>query len=229
MADLITWSGNGSISFFSKSNEIRGVKDFSIKTSVETEDKTQSSEKFAGKKNSGSYQITMTAVLNAALGVDVQALATMMTEAARRGDTGYFYTAGAKLFPSNFMATDATVSKIQMSGTGKWSYCEVAMTLKQCSKYDGISSSTGGGSGGNGASKTSATGTAKKETLNKKYKKEPLVTAMSTSKAIKIGVIQAVNTTNAAKQASKAATSAAPKKTGISGLKPSKIVNLFKR
>ena len=43
MADLITWSGNGGISFFIKSSEIRGVKDFSISASAETEDKTQSS------------------------------------------------------------------------------------------------------------------------------------------------------------------------------------------
>lgn len=141
MADLITWSGNGGISFFVNANEIRGIKDISISSSVETEDQTKSKEKYIKKKNTGSYQLTLTAVLNAALGVDVREVALKITEAARKGSTGYFYTVGSKLFPSKFMCTDAKISGFEMTGTGVWKYCEVSMTLKQCSKYGGGTSS----------------------------------------------------------------------------------------
>lgn len=137
MADLITWGGGGGISFFANGSEIRGVKDISIKVSAETKDKTQSSEKFTAKKNAGSYQISLTALLNAALGTDVRTVALQITEASRKGETGYFYTAGGKLFPSSFMAVDATISNITMTSNGVWKSCEVSWTLKQCSKYGG--------------------------------------------------------------------------------------------
>lgn len=142
MAALVKWSGYGGIQFYIKNTEFRGVKDFNISTSTETEDTTSGGEKFIKKKNSGSYQITMTAVLNAALGVDVQKLALQMAEAARRGEKGYFYTYGAKLFTSNFMATDAKINDIHMTPKGVWSECEVQWTLKQCSKYDGSTGSS---------------------------------------------------------------------------------------
>lgn len=159
MAELVKWSGGGGISFFIKRNEIRGVRDLNISTMVETEDTTNGGEKYTKKKNSGSYQISMTAVLNAALGVDVQGLAVTMAECARTGDTGYFYTSGAKLFPSNFMCVEAKIGNIQMTPTGKWSYCEVNWTLKQCSKYDGTTGSSNS-SGGSSTKKTVTTTTS---------------------------------------------------------------------
>lgn len=235
MADLITWSGNGGISFFIKSSEIRGVKDFSISASAETEDKTQSSEKFTKKKNSGSYQITMTAVLNAALGVDVQALALKMTEAARKGDAGYFYTANSKLFPSNFMATDAKVNNIQMTGSGKWSYCEVTLTLKQCSKFDG---STGGSSSkkksSSSGSKSKSTSTSsKKTTLGdtlKKVAKGVVDGVKSVVSKVKTAVSGVVSTISAAKKASNAAkTNLTTKKTNVVSSLVSKVKSLFKK
>lgn len=154
MTDLITWSGCTGATFFVKSNEIRGIKGLTISASAETKDTTSSGEKYVSKKNNGSYQITMTAVLSAPLGVNVQQVAMNLTEAARRGDAGYFYTANAKLFPSQFIATNATVNNITMTGNGTWTYCEVAMTLKQSGKFgDGSGSSGGGSSGGSSSSK----------------------------------------------------------------------------
>ena len=212
MAELVNWSGGGGIAFFIKNNEIRGMKDFNISASAETEDKTSGGEKFIKKKNSGSYQIGITAVLNASLGVDVQSLAIKMAECARTGATGYFYTAGAKLFPSNFMCTDAKISNVQMTSKGKWSYCEVAWTLKQCSKYDGTtgssSSSGGGGKRSSGGGKKSGTGFWDKV----KGTVQGVITGV---KSVVSGVL---GTINAAKKASASAYSnLTTKKTGTGG------------
>ena len=144
MSDIVKWSGHGGISFFVKPNEIRGVKDLSISAAAETKDSTKDGEKYVQKKNSGSYVIQLTAVLSAALKVDVKDIATAITEAARSGETGYFYTGNTKLFPSSFMATEAKISNIRMNGSGVWTYCEVTWTLKQCSKYGASSSSSSG-------------------------------------------------------------------------------------
>ena len=194
MADMITWSGRGGISFFIKNNEIRGVKDIGISASVETEDITQGGETFVKKKNCGSYEITLTAVLNAAMGVDVQAVALEMTEAARCGDTGYFYTAGAKLLPSNFMCTSAQVNNVQLTNTGIWKSCEVDWTLKQCSKFDGSYSS-----GSSGSTKQS---TAKKSTGTSKSKSEATGGGVNLGDALVSAVNGVIDWVNAAKKAS---------------------------
>lgn len=144
--EVIRWSGGGGISFFADSHEIRAFRDLNINVSTDTEDTTDSGEKLVKKKNSGGYSITLTATLSAALNVDVQETAMAMSEAARKGDTGYFYVNGAKLFPSLFMATDAKISNIAISA-GKWTLCEVAWTLKQCAKV-GDSSTAQQSSGG---------------------------------------------------------------------------------
>ena len=159
--DLVNWSGQKGVSFYLKSKEIRGVKDINISASLDTEDNEADSEKYTKKKNAGSYQITLTAVLNAALGVNVKEVAIAMTEAARQGKSGYFYMSTKKLFPSQFMATDAKITNLRLTRKGKWSYAEVEFTLKQCSKYDGTpgtsssssSSSSSGGGGGGGTTK----------------------------------------------------------------------------
>ena len=201
MAELVKWSGGGGLSFFIKNNEIRGVKDLNISASTETEDTTNGGEKYIKKKNSGSYQISMTAVLNAALGVDVQSLAVAMAECARTGATGYFYTAGAKLFPSNFMCVDAKIGNIQMTPAGKWSYCEVTWTLKQCSKYDGTTGSSSSSSGGSGGSTKKTTTTSTSSSILTKVK--TAVTNVVTN--VKNAVTGVINTISAAKAASEKA------------------------
>lgn len=131
--EIIKW---GDIAFFVNPTAIRGIRDISISVGSETEDETNSNEKYVKRKNANGYQVSMKAILDAFLGEDVQATALKLTEAARMGDTGYLYCAGAKLFPSKFMLTDATASNIQMAPNGKWTHCEVSLTLKQCSKYN---------------------------------------------------------------------------------------------
>lgn len=218
MADLITWAG---ISFYVKSNEIRGVKDISIKASAETEDKTQSSEKFTKKKNAGSYQISLTVVLNAALGVNVQQVATSITEAARVGTTGYFYTASGKLFPSNFMAVDATISNIRMNGAGVWTYCEVQWTLKQCSKYDGTTSGSSKKSSSSGKSSSKKSSSSSKKKTTKTSALDVVKKAASTVKSVVTSVVstvkKVVGTISSAKKASAKAYSNLTKKKTSSG------------
>ena len=227
MADQIMWSGRGGISFYIKSSEIRGVKDFSISASVETEDKTENSEKFIKKKNSGSYQISLTAVLDAALGVDAQGLAKEMSEAARCGDSGYFYTANAKLFPSKFMCTDAKINNIQMTAEGKWKRCEVAWTLKQCSKYAGEASSSGGS--GSGAKKSAGASTSKTTLGSLIGAVKGAVTGVQT--AVKSVISAATSTLSAAKQASNAAKAALTtrKATNILQSAIQKVKSIFKK
>ena len=135
--DIVKWSGGGGIAFFVKPKSVKGVKDINIKASVDTEDKENGGEKYTVKKNAGGLEITMTAVLNAMLGVNVESCAKAILEAARKGSSGYFYIAGKKLFTANFMMTDAEAQNVTLTGDGKWVSCEVTMTLKQCSKYDG--------------------------------------------------------------------------------------------
>ena len=230
MAELVKWSGGGGLSFFIKNNGIRGVKDLNISASAETEDTTNGGEKYIKKKNSGSYQISMTAVLNAALGVDVQSLAVAMAECARTGDTGYFYTAGAKLFPSNFMCVDAKIGNIQMTPTGKWSYCEVNWTLKQCSKYNGTTGSSSKSSGDGGSTKKTTTTSTDSSILTKV---KTAVTNAATN--VKNAVSGVINTISAAKAASeKAKANLTTKKTttvkatGGGGVKKVNMVNMLK-
>lgn len=201
MSDIVKWSGHGGISFFVKPNEIRGFKDLSISAAAETKDSTKDGEKYVQKKNSGSYVIQLTAVLSAALKVDVKDIATAITEAARGGETGYFYTGNTKLFPSSFMATEAKISNIRMNGSGVWTYCEVTWTLKQCSKY-GASSSSSSSSGKKKKNKStiaswfSAIGTGVK----------------TAAEAVKAAVKSTLNTTSDAKKQSAAILADANKK-----------------
>lgn len=140
--DIVKWSGGGGINFFVKPKKVMGVKDINIKASVDTEDKENGGEKYTVKKNKGGLEITMTAVLNAMLGVNVEGSAKAILQAARKGDTGYFYIAGKKLFTAKFMMTDANAKNVELTGDGRWVCCEVEMTLKQCSKYDGTTTSS---------------------------------------------------------------------------------------
>lgn len=160
--DIVTWSGNGGISFFVKPTKVQGVTEMNIEASANTEEKEENGEKFAKKKTNGAIQITIKAVLNAFLGADVQAVATKAIEAARKGDCGYFYSYGKKLYTCQFMMIEAKAQNILMSGTGKWVSCELNMTLKQATKAgggDGGGGGSGGGGGGGGKGKKTYTAT----------------------------------------------------------------------
>lgn len=141
MAEIVKWSGRGGIAFFVNSHEVRGIKNLSISASAETEEKTSGGQKFTKKKNSGSYQMSMTALFSEGLGTDAQAAAMQIAEAARCGDSGYLYCRSAKLIPARMMMVDAKINNVNMTPKGVWFSCEVAMTLKQCDKYGADSGS----------------------------------------------------------------------------------------
>lgn len=150
MAQIVAWND---ISFALGGKNINGVKDIEITGSCETED-TESGEKYVKRKNSKPYEIEMTAILDARLGVDVQSMAKKMTEAARCSTSGYFYAGSAKLFPCSFMMVEASIGEIEINPQGVWTHCEVKLKLEQSTPYSGqaASSSSGGGSSGGGSS-----------------------------------------------------------------------------
>lgn len=139
MADIIRW---GSERFYVKSSRIRGVKDLKITGSSETEKKSSGKNAVTKRKNAAPFSITMTAVFDARLNVDVKSAATKLLKKAQDGKTGYFYTGGKKLFKCAFMLTKAEAQNIQFTPAGGWLCCEVSMTLNQSSK-GGISGSSG--------------------------------------------------------------------------------------
>lgn len=150
--DIVSWGGNGGISFFVKPKKIQGISELSISAAANLEEKEEGDEKFARRKTNGAIQIATKAYLNAFLGANVQETVNKAIEAARKGSSGYFYSYGKKLFTNQFMMTEAKASNILLSGTGAWVSCELDMTLKQSSKCEGSQPPSGGsGSGGSGS------------------------------------------------------------------------------
>lgn len=145
--DLIRWSGAGGLSFFVKPDKIHAMKEITITASPETEDKENGDEKVTSLKKKGKIKVTMTGILMAALGADVENMAMHAIDAARKGETGYLYLAGKKMFTPSFMMTKADAKNIRFGVDGKWIQCELSMELSQCSKYDGATDTGGGGNG----------------------------------------------------------------------------------
>lgn len=143
---LIKWHD---VEFYANANEVRGLLDFTIGGSVETEDKEEGGTKYVRKKNSKGYESGLTAFFDRRLGIEsVKEESMKLVNYAANGQTGYLYARESKLVPSIMMLTSAKASKIIMSPNGTWISCQVTLTLKTCSKLDG----SGGGGGGGGGS-----------------------------------------------------------------------------
>lgn len=204
---IVKW---GEFAFKLGGTSMMGIEDIEIAASCETEDKETDDEKYAEKKNAKPYEVELKAILDAKLGIDVKKTAMKMTEAARKGQGGYLYTAGAKLMPCKFMAVSADVSEIEMNAQGKWLSCEVELKLTQCSKYNEktASSSSSGSSGGGSSSKSSSSGSYSKASVKTKT---PTTTSLNAPSIISAAnaAAQAAKSTSSAKTAS--STSAAIK------------------
>lgn len=134
-SSIVKWN---EVMFYANSSEVRGFDELSISGSVETEDKESGGTKFVKKKNSRGFEINLTAFFDKRLGIDdVKSEAMQLIQYAAKGETGYFYAKNKKLVKSSMMLTNAKAQKIIMTPKGKWISCEVAMTLKTCSKLDG--------------------------------------------------------------------------------------------
>lgn len=143
---LIKWHD---VEFYANAQEVRGLSDFSISGSVETEDKEAGGSKYVSKKNSKGYESSITAFFDKRLGIgSVKDEAMKLVNYAANGQTGYLYAQDSKLVPCIMMMTSGKASKILMTPSGSWISCEVALTLKMCSKLDGgADTPPSGGSG----------------------------------------------------------------------------------
>lgn len=149
MAEVGSWNGHA---FTVSPNLIRSFTGLTIRGSSETEDKTGDGQKYVARKNSNPAEVSLTAELSALTGCDVQNEALRFVDEARAGAQNYFYLTGKKLIPCQLMLTEASVSETQIAPGGKWISCKVKLTMKQCAKYDGTSSGSGGSSSASGAS-----------------------------------------------------------------------------
>lgn len=166
MAEIGSWNGH---SFTVSPTLIRGFTGLTIKGSSETEDKTSSSQKYVARKNSKPSEIALTVELNALTGCDVKNEALKFVDEARSGSKGYFYMGGTKLVACQLMLTEASVSETTIAPNGKWVNCKVKLTMKQCAKYDGTSSSSlSSASSSSSSSSSKKTSTKKTSTSTKK-------------------------------------------------------------
>ena len=149
MAEIGSWNGHA---FTVSPNLIRSFTGLTIRGSSETEDKTGDGQKYVARKNSNPAEVSLTAELSALTGCDVQNEALQFVDEARAGAQNYFYLSGKKLIPCQLMLTEASVSETQIAPGGKWISCKVKLTMKQCAKYDGTSSGSGGSSSASGSS-----------------------------------------------------------------------------
>ena len=154
MAEIGRFAGQ---KFEVKSGYVQGFTGLSIKGSSETEDKESGSEKYVSRKNGKPTEISLTVHLNALTGCkNVRDNAMWFVDHARAGAKDYFYIKNGKLVPCQVMLTEAQVKEIQMTRKGDWIMCDVQLTLKQCTKWDGTTG--GGGSSGGGSSGGSSGG-----------------------------------------------------------------------
>ena len=202
--DLIRWRD---FVFHANAKEIRGVNGITITASTETEDKTNNGETYVARKNAGATEISLTAILNAYLGIDVKAEAVKMLEAAQSSQTGYFYAGNEKLVPYQFMLIKANTKNVQLSPNGTWIHAEIEMTMKQCTKYDGTTNSASSSNNNNNNKKITLTDEAKTKIKDSMQEKITNVAEAAKNVVTKLGdaLKTAVQATSAAKQQSQQA------------------------
>lgn len=164
MATLVEWYTH---KFEVASDSIRVFNDLSVSGTCETEEKESSKEKYVSLKNRKPAEITLTAILNAYLGCDVQNEVMTFVNEAQKGTSDFLYANGGKLMGCKLMLTSAKATKIDIAPGGKWTHAQVALTFKQSTKADGtVASSSGGGgsSGGGSSSKSSGGGSSSSKT-----------------------------------------------------------------
>lgn len=110
------------------------INNIKMSAECETEDQTDSSQQYVSAKNGKPLQITFTAIIDANLGGDVKENVVYLMNGAQRSLQGYFYIAGAKVFPFKMMLKKAETEEVKLSPSGKWVKTNVNITLKQSAK-----------------------------------------------------------------------------------------------
>ena len=169
MAEIGRWNGH---KFEVTPSVIRGFTGLQIKGSSETEDKTKSKQKYVARKNGKPAEVSFTINLNAMLGCNVRDEAMAFIADAEAGKKDYFYVGNAKLLTCKLMLVDASIKEIDIAAGSIWRKADVALTMKQCSKFGATSS--GGASSGNKkkSKKKSVRKSGKKTTKKSKSKKK---------------------------------------------------------
>ena len=153
MAEIGSWNGH---TFTVSPTLIRSFTGLTIKGSSETTNKTSSSQQYVKRKSGNPSEITLNVGLSAFTGCNVKDEALAFVDEAHSGAKSYFYINGKKLLPCQLMLVEASVTETEIAAGGTWTKCQVKLTMKQCSKYDG----TGGG----GSDKKKSSGSKKKTT-----------------------------------------------------------------
>lgn len=126
---------------------IQGIK---MSAGCDTEDESDEKKGYVTRSNGQPLEISFTAVLNAALGVDVKSAVTSILSAAKNGTQSYLYIAGEKIFQFKLMIVKAETEEIVLSPSGAWVRTNVNITLKQSSKDSGSGGGDKGGGKGDG-------------------------------------------------------------------------------
>ena len=135
---------------------VRGFTDFNMTGSCETEETTTDGQKYVTRKAGNPAETSFTVLLNAYLGCEVREEALAFIEDANAGVQDYFYVGSKKLFPCQMMLTEANVQETVISANGQWISCAVALTMQQCTKNDGGTSSNNGSSGSGSATESAS-------------------------------------------------------------------------
>lgn len=101
---------------------------------TETEDTTENGQKYVKTKNGKPLSVTLTAIVNAAMGADVRTTVLQMMDAAQRSTEDYLYVGYEKIFPFRLMLTKAETDDIGLiPGGGGWVSANVNLTFQQSS------------------------------------------------------------------------------------------------
>lgn len=154
--------------FSVKPRDVVGVKDITASGTCETKEAKSGKQRYVKHKARKPIEFTMTAQLNSYLTKDVQQRALELVKISTRGKRGYIYMGAGKLYPCQFMLTSAKVSKVSIAAGVQWVSCEVALSFKQASKYDGSVSAGKKSSKKKSKSRGRSGGSSKKGSAKKK-------------------------------------------------------------
>ena len=169
MAEIGRWNGH---KFEVTPSVIRGFTGLQIKGSSETEDKTKSKQKYVARKNGKPAEVSFTINLNAMLGCNVRDEAMAFIADAEAGKKDYFYVGNAKLLTCKLMLVDASIKEIDIAAGSIWRRADVALTMKQCSKFGTTSSGSAGSGNKKKSTKKSVRKSGKKTTKKGRSKKK---------------------------------------------------------
>lgn len=144
-----------------------------LSAECETEEQTKDSQQYVSAKNGKPVQISLSIILNEALGIDVRTQTTEILNAAQRSTQGYFYAGGAKVFPFQLMMTKADTEEIAIDPAGRWVSAKINVTLKQSSNEWILAQTQNAPSTGGGAY------TPQKASVNTRKPISPILSAAS--------------------------------------------------